>query len=205
LAVAGNLVSFEYESGFLCGAINSSSWGYGTFALGKNGKFLFYPPNNSNPLQTNEPTDISLSSLFSEEDIFRALIANERISADIFKLVNQAKIKSGPRNLAELKTMFETFKYDFLDGMFDLNANALEGFALHHVSGDKVSVWISLTPSSRASQSVHESLEILLPIPGKLREAFELADSTKEGFLMKTASQFVGASSTKFEFGGRSR
>lgn len=203
LAIAGSLISFTYETGFLCGAVNTASWGYVTFELTSDGRFLSYPRYAETPEPTNEPSDISLSDMFSEGDIFKGLLANERISNDLSRLKAQGKINRNPQDLGELKKLLERFKYDFLKGMFYLDSSALESFAIHHIEGDKVSIWVSLMASSRASQAVQEHLELLLPIPDKLRESLLLADSAKEGFLMKNAFQYVGSSFAQFEFGNK--
>jgi hypothetical protein len=200
LAIVGNLVSFQDESGFLCGAINTYSGTYSTIELAKDRNFLFYRPVAGDPKSTYEG-GVYLSDMFSENDIFKGMLANEKISNNISKLISQGKIDRQPGNLADLRKLFERFKYDFLNGEFYLDSDSLEDFAIHHIEDDKVSVWVSLTPSSRSSQLVH--LELLLPIPEKIRQSLRLADSREEGFLMKDAKDLVGTSHAKFEFGGK--
>jgi hypothetical protein len=199
LAIVDNLVTFQAEWGLLCGAINTYSGTYATIELAKDRKFLFHRPVAGDP--KSYEGDVYLSSMFSENDIFKALLTNEQISSDVSKLISQGKIDRQPKNLAELKKLFDKFKYDFLNGEFYLDSDSLKDFAIHHLEDDKVSVWVSLTPSSRSSQLVH--LELLLPIPEKIRQSLRLADSREEGFLMKDAKDLVGTSHAKFEFGGK--
>jgi hypothetical protein len=200
LAIVGNLLTFQTEWGMLCGAITTYSWGYSTIELTNNGKFLFHRPVASKPKSTYED-DVYMSELFPENDIFKGLLANEKISNDISKLINQRKIDKPPENLTELKKLFERFPYDFLNGVFDLDSDSLEVFAIHHVVDDKVSVWISLTPSSHAAQALQEHIEIFLPIPENLRDSLLLASSGKGGFLMNDAEKYVGTSYATYEFG----
>lgn len=206
LAILGSLVGFENESASLCGAINTISWRYVTVELSENGNFLFYKPGGRRSGPTDDMADVALSDIFAEDDILNSLMANERISKDIQRLIAQGKIERQPENLAALRTIFERFEYEFLDGRFYLGSNTLESFAIHHIdNGERVSVWISLLPNSHAAQAVQEHLEILLPIPEKIRESLRLANSREEGFLMKDAEKAVGTSYAKFECGGKAK
>ncbi len=199
LAIVGNLLTFQAEWGLLCGAINTYSGTYSTIELAKDRKFLFHRPEAGDP--KSYEGDVYLSDMFSKDDIFKGLLANEKISNDISKLISQGKIDKEPENLAELNKLFDKFKYDFLNGEFYLDSDSLEDFTIHHIEDDKVSIWVSLTPTSRSSQLVH--LELLLPIPEKIRQSLRLADARKEGFLMKDAKDLVGTSHAQFEFGGK--
>lgn len=200
LAIAGNLVSFNYESGFLCGAINTVEWGYSTFELARDGRFLFYHPNAKGPVSTKDPTGIALSDIFAENDVFTALMADERISSDIEKLVGQGKIDKAPENLAELSKLVDRFQDDFLGGEFYWN---FDQFAIHHLENGKANVWISLLRQAPPARALREHLEISLPIPEKIKQSLLLADSHEEGFLMKDANEMVGTGYATFEFGKR--
>ena len=203
LAVAGNVVSFEYESALSCGAINTASGGYGTIELTSDGSFLSYSPESRNGKPTRDPSDVSLLNVFSENDVYKSFLSNQRISEDIARLIHQRRISGEPANLAELRKLFAQFNHDFLDGRFYLDSQALEGFAIHHLEGDaKVSVWISLTPISRGEQALKDHLELILPIPEKLRLSLLKASSGEEGFLMVDAEKVVGTGFGTFEFHG---
>jgi len=80
---------------------------------------------------------------------------------------------------------------------------SFDQFSIHHVEGDKVSVWISSLRQTPPTRALREHLELLLPIPENLRESFLSADSGKEGFLMKDSEKYVGASYAEFEFGSK--
>jgi len=54
--------------------------------------------------------------------------------------------------------------------------------------------------TSHAAHAVQDHLEILLPIPDKIRQPLLLAKSKQEGFLMKDAADLVGNSFAEFEF-----
>lgn len=193
LAILGDLMSFESESAVLCGAINTYSWAYSTVQL----------PHGAGSRSTDEPDDLSLPDLFSERDLFDAFFQNERLARDISHLINRGKIDKAPKNLADLRKLLERFENDFLDGKFYLDAHALQGFAIHDLYEDKVSVWISLAPKSRSFQALREHLILRLPIPDNIAQSLRLAHSRKEGFLMKDAEEQVGSSPAKFDFNKR--
>jgi hypothetical protein len=147
---------------------------------------------------------VAITDLFSEADVLAALLANSQISRDISKALSENKMKSPPTTLSEFSdSIFTKYMSDVFDGAFYLRKDYLTRFVFHHIEGDKVAVWISLTSTSHAAQAVHEHVEILLPIPDKLREPLVLADSGQQGFLMKDAEKYVGTSRAKFEFGGK--
>ena len=157
LAIAGNFVSFEYESGFLCGSINTKEWGYSTFELASDGRFVFYRPDAKVGVSTADPAGVALSDIFAEDDVFAALMADERISSDISKLLGQGKIDKTPRNLTELRKVVERFQDDFLGGQFFWN---FDQFAIHQIVNDKANVRISLLRQAPPARAVRKTPEL---------------------------------------------
>jgi hypothetical protein len=205
-SVVGNIVSFEDESDFSC-AGSYLYWRYASLDLEKSGDYIYptlveFGDEEASKVRTSKV--VAITDLFSEADVLAALLANSQISRDISKALSENKMKSPPTTLSEFSdSIFTKYMSDVFDGAFYLRKDYLTRFVFHHIEGDKVAVWISLTSTSHAAQAVHEHVEILLPIPDKLREPLVLADSGQQGFLMKDAEKYVGTSRAKFEFGGK--
>lgn len=204
-SIVGKVVSFEDESDFSC-AGSYLHWRYGSLDLGKSGDFI-YPRlvefDDKEAVKLRASKMIALTDLFSETNLLAALLTNPQISKDISKAMKENKLKSTPTTLSEFSNLFTKYMSGMFDDYFYLEKDYLTRFVFHHIENDKVAVWISLTPTSHTAQADHEHIEILLPIPDKLRESLLLADSGQQGFLMKDAEKFVGTSYAKFEFGGK--
>jgi hypothetical protein len=202
-SVVGKIVSFEDESDFSCSG-SHTYWRYTSLDLAKPGDFVYprivgFEGKEAKKLRASKM--IALSDLFSETDIFAGILANSQVSAGISRAIGENKVKSSPTTLAEFSGSFAGDKMNLFNDDFHLEKDYLSRFVFHHLDGDKVAVWISLTPSSHAGQANHEHIEILLPIPEKLREPLMYADIGQQGFLMKDAAKFVGTTYAKFEHG----
>ncbi len=197
LAVMGNFVSFQHESGFLCGSVNSTEWGYSTIELNSDGKFVRHRSGGKGAMSSSTPAGIALSDIFAETDIFRALMTNEWLAKDISNFVTERKIERAPTDLAELRKIIERYQDDLLDGAFYWT---LDQFAIHHVEDDKAIVWVSLLRQAPPTRSLREHLELVLPIPAMIRSQLLSANEEHGGFLMKDASEHVGKGFAAFEF-----
>lgn len=205
LSVVGSIVSFEHETGVICG-IPVSDWRFSSLELDKAGEFIYPTQEKSAKKEANGlPSKIvSLLELFSDDEITAALLANQRISQEISKAIAKGNLTETPLNLREFNMYFTKRDYEKFGSYLFFDEDYLTRFVFHHLSGDKVVVRISLTPTSGSSRSaVREHIEILLPVPKTLRSSLLRADSGKEGFLMKDAPKHVGTSAAKFEFSGK--
>ncbi len=204
IAIVGSIVAVDHESDFSCQG-SYLSWRFASFDLEKLGDLNYSLPeelNSSEPVRSPKGKLVSLEELFSDEDIFSAFMANEPISEMIAEAINERKLEAKPKDLIGLTKFLTRENTIFLDGFFQLEKDYLTRFVFHHIEGEKVAVWISLTPNSHVGQANHEHLEIFLPIPEKFRNPLLLAEAGKEGFLMKDAAKFVGTSHTEFDFDG---
>jgi len=183
VAVAENILSYEHESGYGgpgCG-VSDGEWRYATVDVFDSTSFL------------------DLRSFFSEDEILHAFLANSQISSYIQKSIGNKKLTAVPASLKELSAYLTRFDYEIFNGYSYFEGDYLERFAFHHIEGDMISIRISATSTSTAGRAIHEYVEILLPIPERLREALEKADASDAGFLMKDADVKVGTKAAMIE------
>ena len=200
LAVVENRIGVEHLNGFSCGAISTSVWRYATFDINKNGEWAF-PRPNAKPGYILMSKLESLREIFSDTEILEGLTSNQRLSEQLSTAVKKGNLRTWPKNLREFDRYFSRIDSEKFAGEFYFEADYLSRFVFHHVANERVAVWISLTPTSHAGQANQEHIEILLPIPPKLRESLLAADKGEQGFLMVSADEYVGTSYAQFEFG----
>jgi len=200
-SVVDTMFSFEQEEGLSCGT-TTIDWRYTTIDLADT-QGLDLPSfselgNKKFNAHTSTPL-VSLTKWFTEDEILQALLANQDIASGIERAIQSGKLTQPPTNLSKFGKLFSPIDYDSFGDLF-LEKDFLTRFTFHHIDGDRVVVWISLTPTSHAAQAVRDHLEIRLPISGELRTSLTLADTGERGFLSKDASKFVGTSSAEFEY-----
>jgi len=199
-SIVGGIVSFDHESSFSCQG-SYTNWRYSSLDVSRRLPFRYprlveYETEGGAKPHTSSFMD--LRELFSESDIFNALMKNAQVSAAVGRS-SARKHLQGHSSLAQLSKIL-TDPQVGLSGSFYLERDFLSRFAFHHLEGDTVAVWISLTPDSHVGQGNENHLEIILTIPEKLFSAMQRADSRQEGFLLKDAPEFVGTSYAEFEF-----
>jgi hypothetical protein len=201
-SIVGTVFSFEHHSDFSCqGAY--SSWRFGSMDAKKPGDFR-YPriPEYGTDKQVKAAPGklIDLRNIFPESAIYAGLLNNTQVSSAIAHSINEGYLLIPPGSLDKLSKMLNKMDCGLGDGSLFLESDFLTRFVFHHLDADKVAVWISLSPNSHAGQANREHLEIMLPIPEKMRTALIRADSKQEGFLLKDAPEFVGTRYAEFEF-----
>lgn len=179
-AVVGDLVSYSHESSQVCGTVQ--------------GEWLYSTVNVSSP---TPPLD--LKHMFSEEELFKALIANNQISNDIHKSINEQKLAKMPENFRELNAFLTKYDYQLFDGASFFGQDYLTRFAFHHLEENNVVIRIAASPTSTAGRAIHRYVEIKLPIPDSLRTNLTRANDGEAGFLMTDAISKVGTSPAVFE------
>lgn len=182
-AVVGGLVSYEHETnwgGVNCG-VSSGEWRLATVDVSDSTRFL------------------DLRSLFGDLDLLNALLENQQLSSDIQKSIYGKKLDAVPNTLDDLSKFLTKFDYQLFDGDSYFETDYLSRFAFHHLEGQNVCIRISATSTSTAGRAIHDYVEILLPIPERLRDKLQKADSGTEGFLMKDAETKVGTAYATIE------
>ena len=143
----------------------------------------------------NPPSKVSkLTDYFPEEEILQALLKDRLIQDGLDSLAHPLK----PRMLKELPKLFAAQGYVLGSSGFELRPDFLTRFAFHNVEGNQVAVWISVSGGSTANQSQLGLVKITLNIPPGLRERLLMAQSRKEGFLMKDAEEIAHGKVTSF-------
>ena len=202
LSVVGSIVSFEHENGLTCGT-SSAQWKYASMDLKKMGDFAytsFERAESRNAMEIPSTKMVALTELFSGTELLTAFLANQSISHEISTALGENALQSSPRTLSEFSDFFCKFDYSKFGGDFYLEPDFLTRFAFHHIEGEKIAIWISLTPTSHAAQAEQEHLEIFLPIPDQMRQHLSSAELRRKSFLMKDARQAIGSSYAKFDF-----
>lgn len=179
-AILGDVVSYEHESGFHCGTV-SGEWRYATVDIRNSTRFL------------------DLRDFFDDDELLRAFLANAQLSADVRKSIDEKKLDAMPTTLAQLSAFLTRYDYQIFNGESYFEEDYLTRFAFHHISGDTVCVRVSATSTSTAGRANHEYADIYLPIPEKLSEILQKADTGNQGFLMKDAETKVGTKPATFE------
>lgn len=179
-AVVGDIVSYEHESGIICGTA-SGEWRYVTIDVAKPKRFL------------------DLSDFFTDDQILRAFLADPQLSSDVQKSITERKLDAIPTTLKELSAFLTKYDYQIYNGNSYFQSDYLTRFAFHHVEGETICVRVSATSTSTAGRANHQYAEIFLPIPDKLRDALRKADAGNEGFLMKDSATKVGTKPAEFE------
>jgi len=123
---------------------------------------------------------VKLTDFFMESDILHALLADPLIG-EALKNADEQDISRRDLSalIEELSGPAVSEKY-----CYEISDDLLTRFAFHHIEKGKVAVRIGLSGAGPCRESLTE-IGILLPIPERLKRAFALAESGKEGFLMK--------------------
>lgn len=135
----------------------------------------------------------SLADLFSESDLYTALMAD-----GVVKKTLAASGKPAPKTSAELLALLADNSNEC---EFRFEAASLTHFTFHHVEKDKVAVRIGLPYGCEAARGKLTQLGLLLPIPPKLKDALAAAAARKEGFLMKDEKTVASDHTAVFKVG----
>jgi len=200
-SLVGTILSFEQEEAFFCGT-TESDWRYTTIDL-NDLRGLDLPSfseleNKKFNAHTTTPL-VSLTKWFTEDEILKALLANQDIASGIERVIRGGKLTQPPANLSEFQKLFSPIDYDNFGELF-LEKDFLTRFTFHHIDGERIIVWISLTPTSHAAQAVKDHLEISLPVPDELRNDLYLSQKQTKGFLMIDSQSNIGTSFAEFEY-----
>jgi hypothetical protein len=204
LSVVGSLVSFVDYYSLICGHASGSAppsldTRFTTIDLGKQGDVLYNLAGDTSDRDIDlvKPGKIvKLSDYFKEQELLNALL-NDRI---IKKALSDLERPSFPRTLSELRELFADRDYELGDTGYELRPDFLTRFVFHHIDGSKVAVRIGLPPNNGAKKAFHLQLGVLLEIPPALRKSFELAETRKEGFMMKDIAVIADKQMTEFSF-----
>lgn len=180
VAVVGDLVSYEHESGIICGTV-SGEWSFATIDV-------------TNPKRTPD-----LREFFTSEQLLHSFLANPEVSSDIQRAVDAGKLDSRPDALEKLTAFLTSYDWEKFNGNSYFEPDYLTRFALHHVEGELVCIRVSTTSMSTAGRANHEYVELYFPISEKLRGLLQKADARSDGFLMKDAGSKVGTKPAVFE------
>ncbi|MER3633119.1 MAG: hypothetical protein C4325_13985 [Blastocatellia bacterium] len=192
LSVVGSLVSFKDSYLITCerAAHPDIDTRFTTIDLAKSGHLSY----SWDVDLANLGKIIKLTDYFAEEDILRALLADRVVQ----KALVTVNAPAPPRTLEELVTLIK--KDDYSLGDYYLPTDFLTRFAFHHIEGNRVAIRLGLPPNSVANHAMHLQLELLLPIPDRLRAQLTLASERQEGFLMKDAEKIAGEQENEFGF-----
>jgi len=125
---------------------------------------------------------------------------NQEISKAIAEASRLERLNGVPQTLDEFNRYFA--RYDAKVSFDSRLANDyLSRFDFREIRSEKLAIWISLTPTSHAGQANQDHIEILMPIPEKLRSELFDAESGTVGFLMKNAANYVGTKPAHFTVG----
>jgi len=139
-----------------------------------------------------------LTDFFAEEQIVEALLADRLVQRVL------GRLEKWPKSFGELARIFNERARSIQNDpeheldLLRMAPDMLSRFAFDHVEGDKVAVHLSLVEDLGASRYGHRPIELLLPIPERLREGLLAADARRSGFLMKDAKEISRGKETKF-------
>jgi hypothetical protein len=199
LSVVGSLVSLRDNYYVTCTmeAHPGGETRYTALDLAKPGEAA-YKQDEMNFDIANPGKAVRLTDLFSEADIFNAMLADPFVKKQVENFRRDHPEKPPPpKTLDELThslwpDLDKGECYSVADDMFTR-------FAFHHIENGKVAVRLGLSGAGPCREKLTE-LGILLPIPQSLKSALALADSGKEGFLMKDLKKVSRGQTTKLVF-----
>ncbi len=201
LSVVGSLVSFQDEYSDYCGGAHpSADFRFTTIDLSKP-SILAYAREDSTPmmnidLRNPPPKIVKLTDYFSDQEILRALYADSLVRATLVSVGSTTPAQT----LAEFSDLLAKEGYILGSSGFQLSPDFLTRFSFHHLEGKRVAIRISLSSASTATQSEHQQLGLLLPIPEALSIRLSLAGSRREGFLMSYAERVFKEKATTFTY-----
>ena len=137
-------------------------------------------------INTARPTQpVVLTDLFPEAHILKSLLADKLVKTALAERGIRRKPQKLSQLVASLREWNGKCEYYFPEDF-------LSRFAFHHLEGKKVAVRIGLPHGCEAARGNLTELGILLPIPTELKSALAVANSGKEGFLMKNKPNASG-------------
>lgn len=134
---------------------------------------------------------VSLASLFPEDAILRALLADRLVRTAL-------QGRPVPESLDALLTALANWVSQ--DCAYSFGENILKRFAFHHVGGGLVAVRFGLSHGCEVARGNLTQIGILLAIPPGLAAPLASAASREHGFLMKDADAIARGKSTSFEY-----
>lgn len=185
LSVVGNFITFYDTEIIICG-IPSTFPNIITLDVSKTQQL---PKLNTT---TDDIDVIKLTDIFSNEEIFHAVSNNKKIKAFLKKLSKY------PETLDDLLKLIDT-EYNLHEAGDYYLSNLLDNFAFNYIKDDKVSIRLFLMPTSGYNQSTTQKIDLLLPIPDKMKSEIYNASELKEGFLMKDMPKLTKGEKTVFE------
>ena len=138
---------------------------------------------------------VQLTEFFSEPVILHALLADPLIE----EALRNAGNPDTPKTLSELIARTSPGVFGFKGFCYSISDDLLTRFAFHHIEGNKVAVRIGLSGAGPCREAFTQ-LGLLLPIPDALKGALALAESGKEGFLMKDQKKIAHNQKATFKF-----
>jgi hypothetical protein len=138
---------------------------------------------------------VQLTEFFSEPVILQALLADPLIQ----EALRHAENADPPKTLSELIARTSPGVFGFKEFCYAISDDLLTRFAFHHIEGNKVAVRIGLSGAGPCREALTQ-LGLLLPIPDALQSALALAESGKEGFLMKDQKKMAHNQKATFKF-----
>ena len=138
---------------------------------------------------------VKLTEFFAESVILDALLADPLIK----EALRNAENPDPPKTLSELIARTSPGVFGFKGFCYSISDDLLTRFAFHHIEGNKVAVRIGLSGAGPCREALTQ-LGLLLPIPDSLKGALALAESGKEGFLMKDQKQIAHNQKATFKF-----
>jgi hypothetical protein len=105
-----------------------------------------------------------------------------------------------PRTLSDLPALFAKDAYGLGEIGYELRPDYLTRVAFQHIEGSKIAVRIGLPPHFGFNKAMHLQLGILLEMPSAMRKSFELAETRKEGFMVKDLLKIANKQMTDFRF-----
>ncbi len=126
---------------------------------------------------------LTLTDLFPDRDVVRALWADPIVRRSLTK----AGVQSPPATAAALERKLEDQSFGGEEGSkYGYGKDFLKGFSFHHLEGDRVAVRLCVSWYTEIYRFNSTEIGILLPIPARLRAAFQSAAAGREGFLTRS-------------------
>ncbi len=201
LSVVGSIVSFEdvYYSFCQGWAHPSVETRFTAIDLAKPGAIAYTNTGGFPPIDVDMSKPgkvVKLTGFFPEYEILKALLADSVIK----KALQNSGASQPPQTLHELSQTLKKQSFEIGECVYRFPEDFLTRFVFHHLEKDKVAVRIGLPPDAEPCRTQHAQLGILLPVPESLKTSLALAESGKEGFLMKARKQISGDQTTTVAF-----
>ncbi len=172
LSVVGPLLSIDEEDDCDCGGAHPDS-------------FRRFHVVDLSHRDLAGPLPVPLSSLFSPEDIRRAMIAVPEVQEVL------GNPEAVPLRLPILLHQFEGATINSGDCSYALDNHLLESYAFAAYANGAVDVELSLPFSAEACRGDIKIVKLNLPVPPRLKPWFEAAAQRKEGFLASSRNSLA--------------